>query len=228
MQALYNGPMNTVTHHQCGCGIEHRLQKSIFKSKDPSVKERDQYKVKLGDRYTPVMDEFKSLAAGMDQNHNGIISADEILPPVTKIGHAVVDQSDFTFGFKHKLAGWSNPHADHYPSAAQIENKMDKLSAANPGLIHKTQIGETSEGRGLYAYRVGQGPEGEKPAVLVVGGQHAREWAGNGAVTESVEKLISGYGQDPEMTEKIDGLEMWFVPMANPDGYEYSRNADPD
>lgn len=220
--------MNIVTHHQCGCGIEHRLQKSIFKSKDPSVAERDQYRVKLSDGYTPVMDEYKALAAGMDTDGNGIISSNEILPPVSKIGHAEVDQPDFTFSFKHKLAGWSNPHADHYPSFAQIENNMEKLMTDNPGLVHKTQIGETAEGRGLFAYRIGTGAEGEKPGVLVVGGQHAREWAGNGAVTESMEKLLAGYGTDAEMTEKVDGLEMWFVPMANPDGYEFSRNADPD
>lgn len=218
--------MNTVTHHHCGCGIEHRLHKSVFKSDKPM---RDQYKVKLGDNYTPVMDEYKPLAAGMDSNDDGIISSNEILPPVDKIGHAQVDQPDFTFSFKHKLAGWSNPWADKYPSTAQIHQEMDELSEANPGLVHRTQIGESAQGRPLYAYRIGKGEEGEKPGVLVVGGQHAREWAGNGAVSESVEKLLEGYQKkDPEMMEKVDNLEMWFVPMANPDGYEYSRNADPD
>lgn len=220
--------MNNVSLHQCGCGIEHRLQQSIFKSKDPKAQEFDQYKVKLGDHYTPVLDEYKPLAAGMDRNQNGIISADEILPPTDRIGHAQVDQPDFTFSFKHKLAGWSNPWADQYPSAAKIESNMDNLAKKHPGMVHKVQLAETAEGRAVYAYRIGQGEEGEKPGALVVGGQHAREWAGNGAVTKAVEKLLDGYASDPEMKEKVDGLELWFVPMANPDGYEYSRNADPD
>lgn len=222
--------MNIVTHHHCGCGIEHRIEKSVFKSEDPNRKEYDQYKVKLGDRYTPVMDEYHGMAEAMDKNNNGIISNDEILPPVSKIGHAQVDQPDFTFSYKHKLAGWANPHAhsDKYLSFAEIQNKMDGLSEAHPGMVHKVKIGTTAEGRDLLAYRIGKGPEGEKPGVLVVGGHHAREWAGNGAVTESVEKLLGGYDSDPEMKEKVDGLEMWFMPMANPDGYEYSRNADPD
>lgn len=220
--------MNIVTHHHCACGIEHRLKKDIFQSHDPNKKQFDQYKVKLGDRYTPVMDEHHELAAAMDDNNNGIISNDEILPPVSKIGHAQVDQPDFTFSFKHKMAGWASPHADHYPSANQIHQKMDELGEKHPGMVHKVVLGESAEGRPLVAYRVGTGAEGEKPGVLVVGGQHAREWAGNGAVTESVEKLLDGYGKDPEMTEKVAGLEMWFVPMANPDGYEYSRNSNPD
>ena len=70
--------MNIVTHHQCGCGIEHRIQKDLFKSKDPNKKEFEQYKVKLGDRYTPVMDEYHAMAAAMDDNNNGIISSEEI------------------------------------------------------------------------------------------------------------------------------------------------------
>lgn len=220
--------MNIVTHHHVGCGIEHRIEKSVFKSEDPNKAQYDQYKVKLGDRYTPVMDEYHDMAAGMDDNNDGIVSSNEILPPVDKIGHAQVHQGDFTWSFKHKMAGWANPWAAEYPSNAEIQMKMDNLGKQYPGMVHKVKIGETAEGRDLMAYRIGSGSEGEKPGVLVVGGHHAREWAGNGAVTESVEKLLKGYKTDPEMAEKVDGLEMWFVPMANPDGYEYSRNADPD
>lgn len=220
--------MNIVSLHSCGCGIEHRIERNVFKSQDQDKKEYDQYQVQLGDRFTPVMDEYHQLAAAMDENNDGIVDAEEILPPTDRIGHAQVDQPDFTFSFKHKLAGWANPWASAYPSNSQIEEKMDSLAEAHPGLVHKVKIGETMEGRDMLAYRVGIGPEGEKPGVLVVGGHHAREWAGNGAVTEAVEKLLSGYDADPEMAEKINELEMWFVPMANPDGYEYSRNADPD
>ena len=220
--------MNIARPHHIGCGIEHKIEHNIFKSADPDRVERDSYKVKLGTRYTPVLDEYKPLAAAMDRDNDGIIEMNEILRPTTKIGHAVVDQPDFTFSFKHKLAGWSNPHADSYPSNAQIASNMDKLAKKHPGLVHKQEITKTAEGRSVFAYRIGTGEEGEKPGVLVVGGQHAREWAGNGAVTKAMEGLLEGYGKDPEMTEKVDGLEMWFVPMANPDGYEFSRNADPD
>lgn len=222
--------MSSVIPHQCGCGIEHRIVRdNVFKSGGPKPEQKhDTYKVKLGDRYTPVMDEYIPMAQAMDKNGNGIVSSDEILRPTTRIGHAQVDQPDFTFGFKHKMAGWASPYADHYPSSAQIEKKLDGYVKKYPGLVHKQVIGQTAQGRDLVAVRIGTGAEGSKPGVLVVGGQHAREWAGNGAVTTSIESLLEGYGKDREMTEKVDGLEMWFVPMANPDGYEYSRNADPD
>lgn len=220
--------MNIVSFRPCGCGIEHHIERNIFKSQNQDKKEYEQYQVQLGDRFTPILDEYRDMAVAMDDNNDGVIDSHEILAPTDRLGHVQVDQPDFTFSYKHKLAGWANPWAEAYPSNAQIEHKMDELSNEHPGLVHKVKIGESMEGRDLLAYRVGKGPEGQKPGVLVVGGHHAREWAGNGAVTEAVEKVLAGYGKDSEMTEKIDQLEMWFIPMANPDGYEYSRNADPD
>ena len=44
---------------------------------------------------------------------------------------------------------------------------------ANADEIRMPDIGKTAEGRDLWAVRVGKGPEGEKPGVLVVGGHQA-------------------------------------------------------
>lgn len=221
--------MNVVSHHTGGCGIDHHLHRSLYKSAAESQNTHQQFQVQLGDRFTPVLDEFTEMARAMDENNNGIVESGEILPEgTTKLGHVQVDQPDFTFSFKHHLAGWANPYADSYPSAAQIADRLDGFVAEHPELVHKVTLGQTAEGRELLAVRVGKGAEGSKPGVLVVGGHHAREWAGNGAVTTAIEKLLDGYASDPEMKEKVDNLELWFVPMANPDGYEYSRNGDPD
>uniref|UniRef100_A0A914RCC9 Peptidase M14 carboxypeptidase A domain-containing protein n=1 Tax=Parascaris equorum TaxID=6256 RepID=A0A914RCC9_PAREQ len=36
--------------------------------------------------------------------------------------------------------------------------------------------------------------------------------------------LISQYGVDPQITSYVDTLNFYIVPVANPDGYEYSRS----
>lgn len=221
--------MNIVTPHAGGCGIDHHIHRNIFKNAAAVENTHEEFKVQLGDSFTPVLDEFKELARGMDDNNDGIIDSNEILPEgTTRLGNVQVDQPDYTFSFKHHLAGWANPYADAYPSAAQIGDKLDELSEKHPDLVHKVSIGKTAEGRDIWAVRVGKGPQGEKPGTLVVGGHHAREWAGNGAVTTSIGTLVEAYGKDAELTEKVDNMDLWFVPLANPDGYEYSRNADPN
>lgn len=220
-------------HARCGCGLEHRIHQQakekredgIFKTARPAV---DQYVVRLGDKQAPVLEKYRGLAEAVDRNFNGEIESDEILPPGADLDPVQVDSEDFTFSFKHKLAGLANPWAEAYPTAAQISSKVDELAKAYPDLTEKVTLGSSEEGRPIDALRIGTGKPGSKPAVLIVGGHHAREWVPNQSVTMVAEHLLAGYGTDPEATKKVDSLEIWVVPMANPDGYEFSRNADPD
>ena len=39
--------------------------------------------------------------------------------------------------------------------------------------------------------------------------------------------LLSNYGKDPEATFLVDNREMYFVPIVNPDGYEYNYKTNP-
>ena len=34
--------------------------------------------------------------------------------------------------------------------------------------------------------------------------------------------VVDGYGSDPALTDLVDSTELWFVPVANPDGYDYT------
>ena len=49
-------------------------------------------------------------------------------------------------------------------------------------------IGRTEEGRDLLVVRVGLG---NRPAVFVEGGIHAREWISPAVITYMVEKLVT-------------------------------------
>ena len=39
--------------------------------------------------------------------------------------------------------------------------------------------------------------------------------------------LLAGYGVDPVVTERVDGLEIWFAPVRNPDGHRYVFGDNP-
>uniref|UniRef100_A0A915DXH8 Peptidase M14 carboxypeptidase A domain-containing protein n=1 Tax=Ditylenchus dipsaci TaxID=166011 RepID=A0A915DXH8_9BILA len=53
---------------------------------------------------------------------------------------------------------------------------------------------------------------------------HAREWAAIHTALYFMEQLIALYGADPQITQYVDTLNFYFVPVANPDGFEYSRS----
>ena len=63
--------------------------------------------------------------------------------------------------------------------------------------------------------------DGSKPTTVYIGAarpgvDHAR----NGA--PSSHHVLDGYGTDEEITELLDTTELWFVPVANPDGYDFT------
>ena len=52
------------------------------------------------------------------------------------------------------------------------------------------------------------------PIAWIEAGIHAKEWIASATAT-----FINNYGDNPEI---VDNLNIYILPMANPDGYEYS------
>ena len=107
----------------------------------------------------------------------------------------------------------------------------DQILAIDDGPNHQFvklfDIGDTIQGRDIWAVRMTQGaqgqPLGERPAVLFQGTTHAREWIS----TEVTMRLLKWFvaerlAENPEVSEILDTSELWFVPVVNPDGYEFT------
>src|SRR5690554_5778 len=88
----------------------------------------------------------------------------------------------------------------------------------------------THEGRPLYFVKISNNPQisQAKPKVLYTAIHHARE---PGALSETIFFMwyvLENYGTDPEITYLVDELELFFVPMINPDGYIENVTSDPN
>ncbi|CAK7241384.1 MAG: Putative metallocarboxypeptidase ecm14 [Sporothrix thermara] len=74
-------------------------------------------------------------------------------------------------------------------------------------------------------------PEAEEPpkkkkTILITGGLHAREWISSSSVSYIAWAIITGYGHTNMITKLVDNFDIVFVPVANPDGYEYTWQTD--
>lgn len=49
-------------------------------------------------------------------------------------------------------------------------------------------------------------------------------WAAVHTALYFIEQLIVGYNVDPKITNYVNSLNFYFVPVANPDGFEFSRS----
>ncbi|MFE6254600.1 M14 family zinc carboxypeptidase [Agromyces sp. NPDC057865] len=107
-----------------------------------------------------------------------------------------------------------------------LEELMDQ-AAAHSAIAQFRVLGETWNGKDIGAVRVTgnidkQKKDGKRPTVVYVAAQHAREWITPEMVRRLLDYYLSGYGTDPRITKIIDTTELWFVPVANPDGYDFT------
>jgi len=116
---------------------------------------------------------------------------------------------------------------EEYKTRDQIVTFFDELVAQRPDVITQELIGMSLEGREIYAYELtGPGGEPDRPALLFNGTQHAREWISPMTLSFFARELVTGYGEDPEVTALLDGVKYLLVPIVNPDGYVYSWTTD--
>jgi murein tripeptide amidase MpaA len=93
-------------------------------------------------------------------------------------------------------------------------------------ITKKVVIGQTHQGRDIVAIKVTRGArnrkDGSRPAVLYNALQHAREWLAGETCRRTLDYFVTGYGDNARITRLVDTRELWFVCVANPDGYEYT------
>ncbi|RKP06996.1 hypothetical protein THASP1DRAFT_17716 [Thamnocephalis sphaerospora] len=115
-------------------------------------------------------------------------------------------------------------HAD-YHRYSEILTFFQALAARSPDLVKLKVFGLTHEGRFLMRVTIGPHKRSEDPdrkRIWLQAMQHAREWISGATVQYIAESLVNGYGRDPAITRMLDAVEVVLVPVANPDGYEYS------
>ncbi|XP_067291504.1 carboxypeptidase B [Pseudorasbora parva] len=109
-----------------------------------------------------------------------------------------------------------------YNSWATINDWAISISSANPILISRQVIGNTYEGRPMHLLTIGKKTGSAKPAVFMDCGFHAREWITHAFCQWFVNEAVSTYGKDPEMTNLLDRMDFFVLPVFNIDGYEYT------
>ncbi len=93
-----------------------------------------------------------------------------------------------------------------------------------PDIFHREVIGYTGEfNEAIWAVKISDNAGMREPEcrVLIGAAVHANESNGVGAIMYMCDRLLTRYGQVSYYTEMVDGLEIWFVPVFNIDGYRH-------
>merc|ERR1712168_1405980 len=125
---------------------------------------------------------------------------------------------------KAKTKLWAGHNMDwtSYHALEDIYGWFDYLESTYE-VCKKESIGQTYEGQDMIVMKVCKGECGNKPAMWIDSGIHAREWIAPAVGTWLLNELVENDAAHPEFTEQLD---WYFLPSHNPDGYRKSRDDD--
>lgn len=118
-----------------------------------------------------------------------------------------------------------------YLTYQEIQDHLDSMRVKYPHIItEKASIGQSLEGRDIFMVKISDNPEIDEnePEVLYDALTHAREPQGMMTIVYFMYYLLENYGVDDEVTYLVNNRELYFVPVLNPDGYEYNRSTNPN
>jgi carboxypeptidase D len=120
------------------------------------------------------------------------------------------------------LIGNSRAWADTWTSYADIGPTFAALEAAYPTLCKRYNLGQTVQGRDIWALRISDNmpTEEDEPEFKYVSTMHGDEITGTKLCMMLADYLLTNYGTDPQATNIVDEVDLWIVPLMNPDGYD--------
>ncbi|HSV64857.1 MAG TPA: M14 family zinc carboxypeptidase [Mycobacteriales bacterium] len=125
-----------------------------------------------------------------------------------------------------------------------LYEELQRIAAEHPDIVKPEIIGRSLLGKPILALRITKDArkpanrDGSRPAVLYSATLHAREWLATEQARRLVHLLVDNYGHSgpakavggenvagltgATLTRLVDTRELWFVPVANPDGYDHT------
>lgn len=131
------------------------------------------------------------------------------------------------------IRGFSFGSMGGFYTYVEIGQKLDSMRIQFPNLISvKQNIGNSVENRAIWAVKISDNPDvnesSTEPAVYFDALHHAREPQSMACNMYFMYWLLENYGTNPEATYLLNNRELFFVPVANPDGYVYNQTTNPN
>jgi Zinc carboxypeptidase/Immune inhibitor A peptidase M6 len=112
-----------------------------------------------------------------------------------------------------------------YSGPGGLEEEYRQAARDNPRIAKLVEFGTTVQGKPIVALKVTKDPQksdGRKPSVLYLSAQHAREWITPEMNRRLMHYFLDGYNSNRTVRKLVNTRELWFVPVANPDGYDWT------
>ena len=109
-----------------------------------------------------------------------------------------------------------------YHGHAALTTELQAYADAFPSLTRLISLGDSVEGRELWAILITDNPdiEEDEPEFKWSSTMHGDEPIGTELSLYMIDLLLNNYARDDRITALVDETAIWFLPMMNPDGFE--------
>ncbi|KAL9959735.1 hypothetical protein ACROYT_G033088 [Oculina patagonica] len=122
---------------------------------------------------------------------------------------------------KRETSSWF----EKYHTLNEIFSQLKETATKYKERVRMLTLGESYEGRQLYAVEIQSTPEVVKPLVFINCGIHAREWVTPATCMYIIHQLASREG-DVTVQEVLNKVDLVVMPVFNVDGYVYTWDKD--
>ena len=113
-----------------------------------------------------------------------------------------------------------------YAGPGGLQAELRRTAKKYPRYTKLVSIGKSLNGQDISAIKVTKDArkvrDGRRPSVLYFSAQHAREWITPEMTTRLLQHVLKELRTKPAMRKLVSDNELWFLPVANPDGYDFT------
>lgn len=105
----------------------------------------------------------------------------------------------------------------------ELTRVLYEFAETYPNLVRLVSIGQSLQGRHIWALEItdyATGVPATKPAMYMDGNVHGSEPTGCAVALYTAWQCVTGYGQDPLITDLLRQRALYILPRVNPDGTE--------
>ncbi|KAJ7018692.1 peptidase M14 [Mycena alexandri] len=116
-------------------------------------------------------------------------------------------------------------HAEFHRQT-EVDAFMTDLARLHPDSVSILQLGHSGEEREMLGMKISTPNKTAKLGFIVLGPQHAREWVATSTALYLAHALLANASEPHSLAYLLDVYDFHIIPSPNPDGYEYTWEAD--
>ena len=113
-----------------------------------------------------------------------------------------------------------------YLGAGGLKEDFEQSAREHRRITKLSSIGKTVKGTDIVVLKISKNADqrdGKKPTAFYIGAQHAREWITPEMVRRLKDYILEEYEDgNREIRRLVDERELYLMPVANPDGYDFT------